>query len=144
MDAEVVRQFGISFPLPKNALSMPKEQLLRAFESDPTLTPREAVSRYAVTMTLREALESERRARGAVVPARRRRQVTGPSVSYSVRLDVGELAALEDRAAELGLKPTVLARNLIRCGLAAGRSELLTRALDGIDQAVAEVRALVG
>lgn len=39
------------------------------------------------------------------------------SVVYSLRLDPGEMAALRRRAASYGLKPSVLARNLIREGL---------------------------
>jgi hypothetical protein len=47
------------------------------------------------------------------------RRRTGASIVFSVRLDPAELAALEARAAATGSKPTVLARNLIRTGLAA-------------------------
>jgi hypothetical protein len=42
----------------------------------------------------------------------------GRSMVYSIRLGRGEVEALERRAAANGLKPTVLARNLIRMGLA--------------------------
>ncbi len=38
---------------------------------------------------------------------------------YSLRLDSEEVAALEVQAAARGLKPSVLARNLIRVGLRA-------------------------
>lgn len=47
----------------------------------------------------------------------RSRGAGGPSVVYSIRLDRGELMALERRAYVAGVKPTVLARNLIRIGL---------------------------
>jgi hypothetical protein len=50
----------------------------------------------------------------------RARRRAGSSVVYSLRLDPDELAALERRAAVLGLKPSVLARNLVRMGLQNG------------------------
>src|SRR4051812_48963273 len=50
---------------------------------------------------------------GLSVRARRR----DSSVVYSIRLDPGEVRALEVRAAAFGIKPTILARNLVRCGL---------------------------
>jgi hypothetical protein len=49
--------------------------------------------------------------------AERPRRQKGSSVVYSFRLDPGEVRALERRAADLGLKPSVLARNLVREGL---------------------------
>ena len=51
--------------------------------------------------------------------AERRRARANPSVVFSLRLDPGEVSALERRAAALGLKPSVLARNLVRRGLDA-------------------------
>ena len=53
--------------------------------------------------------------------AQRPRRQAGSSVVYSFRLDPGEVMALERRAANLGLKPSVLARNLVRQGLASAR-----------------------
>ena len=47
----------------------------------------------------------------------RSERTAGASVVYSIRLDRGELRALERRALVAGIKPTVLARNLIRVGL---------------------------
>ena len=52
--------------------------------------------------------------------AQRPRRQKGSSVVYSFRLDPGEVMALERRAAALGLKPSVLARNLVREGLRGG------------------------
>ncbi len=49
--------------------------------------------------------------------AERPRRQKGSSVVYSFRLDPGEIRALERRAADLGVKPSVLARNLVREGL---------------------------
>jgi hypothetical protein len=135
---------GLDFPLPENAFSLPKDELQRAFASDPTLTPTEAFRRFALTMNARDMAEWDKRSAGVTVPPRRRRSATGPSVSYSIRLEVEELAALEQLAETLGIKPTVLARNLIRSGLAAGRGDAVARAVDGIEQALAELRALVG
>jgi hypothetical protein len=48
---------------------------------------------------------------------RGRRNLRKRSVVYSIRLDPGEVEALETRAAALEMKPTALARNLVRCGL---------------------------
>lgn len=66
------------------------------------------------------------------------------SMVYSLRLDPGEVEAIERRAAMHGLKPTVFARNLIRVGLAPRESGDLLDALDRIAAAVQELRALVG
>jgi hypothetical protein len=68
----------------------------------------------------------------------------GRSRVYTVRLDSGEVAALERRAAARGPKPTVLARNLVRVGLAPRESGDLLDALDRIAAAVEDLRALVG
>jgi hypothetical protein len=75
-------------------------------------------------------------------PRRQRRQ-TGPSIVYSIRLDPAEVAALEAQAAAAHIKPTALARNLIRCGLATQTGEEVARAVDRLESAVAELRALV-
>jgi len=73
---------------------------------------------------------------------RRGRGGSGGSVVYSIRLDPDEVKALERRAAVTGLRPTVLARNLIRSGLSAGGSDALSDALRRVEVAVAELRAL--
>jgi hypothetical protein len=67
----------------------------------------------------------------------------GASVVLSVRLDPGERRALERRALEYGLKPSVLARNLIRVGLAGPGETALARALNRVEDAVAELREAV-
>jgi len=54
--------------------------------------------------------------------AQRPRRQKGNSVVYSFRLDPGEVLALERRAADMGLKPSVLARNLVRQGLRSAAS----------------------
>lgn len=66
------------------------------------------------------------------------------SVAYSIRLGREELEALERRAATRGLKPTVLARNLIRVGLAPGESGDLIDAIERVAAALDDLRALVG
>jgi hypothetical protein len=68
----------------------------------------------------------------------------GRSVVYSIRLDSGEVAALAERAAARGLKPTVLARNLIRVGLAPREAGDVLDGLDRIALAVDDLRALIG
>jgi hypothetical protein len=60
-----------------------------------------------------------------------------------VRLGNGELEALERRAAALGLKPSVLARNLIRIGLERDYDDALAGAVERVDAAMAELRTLV-
>jgi hypothetical protein len=83
---------------------------------------------------------------GAVAEGLRMRsaRAEGRSRVYTVRLDSGEVAALERRAAARGPKPTVLARNLVRVGLAPRESGDLLDALDRIAAAVEDLRALVG
>lgn len=68
----------------------------------------------------------------------------GPSVAYSIRLDRGELMALERRALLIRMKPTVLARNLIRIGLSTPAEVDVAGAVERIALAVEELRALVG
>lgn len=74
---------------------------------------------------------------------RRKRRVTGPSVVYSIRLDPAEVAALEAQAAALEMKPTALARNLIRGGLAGCSGDVVARAVDRLEGALDELRAVV-
>jgi len=79
----------------------------------------------------------------ARLPPRRVRRTTGTSVVLSIRVDPAELAALEEQAAVIGIKPTVLARNLVRAGLSCPASSALVHAVDQLDAAVAELHALV-
>jgi chemotaxis response regulator CheB len=77
------------------------------------------------------------------LPARDRRRRTGPSLVYSVRLDVEEVEALERRAAALNLRPSVLARSLIRVGLSSGGTDAVSRLIDQLESTLAELRDLV-
>jgi hypothetical protein len=77
------------------------------------------------------------------VPRRRARRPSSGSIVYSIRLDPEEVQVLETQAAELNMRPTVLARNLIRTGLAARYDDVLSDAIDRLEQALAEVRALI-
>lgn len=70
-------------------------------------------------------------------------RATGGSIVYSIRLDRGEVEALERRATSHGLKPTVLARNLIRMGLARGGADDVADAADQVARALAELRKLI-
>jgi hypothetical protein len=79
----------------------------------------------------------------AHLAGRGRRAGAGPSVVYSIRLDPGEMAALERRAAALGIRPSVLARNLVRTGLRGRDEDRLPGLVDRLDAAVQELRALV-
>src|SRR4051795_5157411 len=78
---------------------------------------------------------------------RRRRRSGKVTASFSIRLDTGELAALERRAAAVGLPPSALARNLIRMGLSgvadAEQGRAAVEAIDRLENAVAELRSLV-
>lgn len=82
-------------------------------------------------------------AAAGLVRVRDRRKRAGPSLVFSVRLDLSEIEALERRAAVVGLRPSVLARNLIRVGLSCGGTAELSDALDRLESTVAELRALV-
>ena len=85
-------------------------------------------------------MEASRAAIDDALEQRGRR--SGGSIVYSLRLDPGEVAALEGRAGELGIKPSVLARNLIRMGLASPTSVALEGIVDRLDRAMADLRAL--
>lgn len=73
----------------------------------------------------------------------RRRRATGSSVVFSLRLDPAELSALEVAAARRDLKPTVLARNLIRVGLSAPPENAVSAAVSRVEEMVQELRAIV-
>jgi hypothetical protein len=72
--------------------------------------------------------------------SRRRRSAGSGSVVYSMRLDPLEVEALERRARQFGIGPTVLARNLIRIGLGAGTAPELADAVRRASDAVADIR----
>jgi hypothetical protein len=74
----------------------------------------------------------------------RYRRGTGASMPYSIRLDRGEVEALERRAVSRGLKPTVLARNLIRIGLNPNGAADLAEAAQRVADAVDQLRRIVG
>ena len=71
------------------------------------------------------------------------RRPSGASVVFSIRLDPRELAAIDARAAVIGVKPSVLARNLIRTGLAAMNSDRVAALVDQLETVVSELRAAV-
>ena len=89
-----------------------------------------------------EELESSAAAAANLPPSRRRGE-SGISAVFTVRLDRDELSALERRAKVVGLKPSVLARNLIRAGLAHPGDQGVSAALDRLEAAMDELRALV-
>ena len=88
----------------------------------------------------RFAAEDEAAAR---LPPRQVRRTTGASVVLSIRVDPAELAASERQAAVIGIKPTVLARNLVPAGLSCPGSSALVHAVDQPDAAVAQLHSLV-
>ena len=71
------------------------------------------------------------------------RRTPGPSTVFSIRLDDGEVDALERRAALLGIGPTVLARNYIRIGITGAGPAELSGVVDRLADAVHELRTLV-
>jgi hypothetical protein len=75
--------------------------------------------------------------------SRARRRTPAPSIVYSIRLSSDEFDALERRAAILDVKPSVLARNLVRVGLHSRGDEGLTAAMHRLEAAVEELRELV-
>jgi hypothetical protein len=102
-------------------------------------------TRIAIAAVERELAEIEaaNRAVDAGLEMRTAR-ARGQSMVYSIRLDRGEVEALERHAAANDLKPTVLARNLIRMGLAPGGAAELAVAIDRVGVAVEELRAVAG
>jgi hypothetical protein len=102
------------------------------------------VRAQVISLVMRELEELEASgAAGAALPPSRRRGQAGPSDVFSLRLDRDELNALELRAKALGVKPTVLARNLIRAGLNARGDRSVSAVLDRLETAMDELRALV-
>jgi hypothetical protein len=97
----------------------------------------------AVERELAEVRAADEQVAAGLAQRTARRQ-TGASVVYSIRLDAGEVAALERRAAAVGIKPTVLARNLLRMGLSRRADTDLDAAIGRAEAAVRELRALVG
>jgi hypothetical protein len=75
----------------------------------------------------------------------RRRSDNRSSVVYSLRLGREEVEALEKRAAVRGVKPTALARNLIRIGLIDEPLDLpaIVEAVGRVEDACAELRGLL-
>ncbi len=67
----------------------------------------------------------------------------GAARVLSFRIDAEELAVLERRAALVDVKPSVLARNLVRVGLSADSTDEMSAIVDRLESAVAELRALV-
>jgi hypothetical protein len=109
--------------------------------TDPPLTPSQLARRDAIRAVEREVAEmaAEEAAVRAGLSARARRR--DASVVYSVRLDPGEVRALEVRAAAYGIKPSMLARNLVRCGLEERPDVRLAQALNEFEAALGELRA---
>jgi len=104
------------------------------------LTPSELAREEALRVVYQEIaeLEAADAAVRAGLSARARRNES--SVVYSIRLDPGEVRALEARAAARGIKPTILARNLVRCGLEEDPDLRLAAALDRFESALDELR----
>src|SRR4051812_47809735 len=79
--------------------------------------------------------------------AQRHRRGRSASAAYLLRLDPGELAALERRAAALGVQPSVLARNLIRMGLRgiadADQARAAADPIGRLEMVAAELRSLI-
>lgn len=100
---------------------------------------------YAIAMVEREQAEWEA-AEAAIASGlarRTRRRSAGSSVVYTLRLDRGELHALESRAAAMQLKPSVLARNLIRNGLRGPADLAANDAVDRLVGAADELRGMI-
>jgi len=104
------------------------------------LTPSELARAEALRVVYQEIAEIEAAdaAVRAGLSARARRNES--SVVYSIRLDPGEVRALEARAAARGIKPSILARNLVRCGLQEDPDLRLAAALDRFESALGELR----
>lgn len=92
----------------------------------------------------RERAEVQAREAALALKPRRVRKGTGTTVVLSIRLDIDEMRSLEGRAALLDMKPTVLARNLIRTGLRQRGDAGLITAVEQLTALVDEIRGLVG
>lgn len=112
---------------------------------DPTveLSPQERGRLERIAVVQRELDQMDAAAASTPLPRRSTRRVSGQSVVFSLRLDPAEVETLEARAHLLGIKPSVLARNLVRIGLSAGAEGELARAVDELETAVSQVRSLV-
>ncbi|MCW2495377.1 hypothetical protein [Jatrophihabitans sp.] len=111
-----------------------------ADETEPSAGGRSAISRAIIAAVERENADRERRQQ---LPPRRERRLRGPTIVFSIRLDQHELAALDEQAIERGIKPSTLARNLIRAGLQARHNPVLRDAVERLRQSLDEVEALV-
>jgi hypothetical protein len=100
----------------------------------------ENVSEWIQAFVERDLAELEA---ASQLPPRGRRRKGGESIVYSIRLDPEEVATLERQAALHDLKPTVLARNLIRIGLARRGNEHLSRLVDSLEETVEQLRSVV-
>ena len=114
-------------------------------ETDPFRAERERGRQARIAAVHRELAELETAGRAVQDGlGMRSARAAGGSLAYSIRLDRGEVEALERRAAAFGLKPTVLARNFIRMGLAPHDASPVVDAIDRVGAALDELRALVG
>jgi hypothetical protein len=117
---------------------------------EPGISDSERGRRLAIAATRREfarmLARDEAAARSAERARAARRRHDNASVVFSLRLDPAELEALERRAEANGLKPSGLARNLIRVGLAqhAGDDDGgFRRAMDRLHDAADQLRGAV-
>jgi len=102
--------------------------------------PMNDVSAWIINEVNRQLAEMEAT---ADLPPTGRKRIAGQSIVYSIRLDPDEVTALEHRAALVGIKPTVLARNLIRIGLSGRANAELSDAVDRVVAAAQELRGYV-
>lgn len=111
-----------------------------AHDDDQPGSPTAAFHAMALAAVERELAALEASDRAGRLPPGQRRSANSISSVFTLRLDHDERVALEARAAALDVKPSALARSLIRRGLM--RSEItIDEALDRIEAAVAELRA---
>ncbi|HVU90597.1 MAG TPA: hypothetical protein VHC23_00080 [Jatrophihabitans sp.] len=89
----------------------------------PTPSPRSAASQSLIDAVHRDLAELEAADAAIAAGLAKRREQRRVSSVFTLRLDPGEFEALERRAAALGMKPSVLARNFIRIGV-SGRLDL--------------------
>lgn len=103
----------------------------------------ERARQWIVAKMEREFAQMKAADEAIAVKDRPRRKMSGPSVVYSIRLDRSEVDALERRAALMNIKPTVLARNLVRIGLATNAGADVAGAIDRLEAALEDLRSLV-
>jgi hypothetical protein len=109
------------------------------------LSERDRVSQLLIEAVERDFAELQAADAAIAAGLAKRREQRRASNVFSLRLDPGEFDALERRAAALGVKPSVLARNFIRIGVSGSLDLRLREVLERLEADLDGLReALIG